>query len=112
MVDWKKLKAKLKCCACEGTLKDSELINMIGLMKVAKWKMPHWGNATLRVWRLAMAVVCDRCVKEKKQPKFAVEWDNIGVDIKYHPVDELNDVPKEIFKPLGMLEPGRQRVAG
>jgi len=108
----KLIRRKVKCCACGGSLEKSSHINMVALMKVAKWKFPVWGNLLIRVWGLAVAVLCDDCVKAKKKPKYAVEWNDDLSVVKYHPVESLEDVPEEIFKPLDMLEPGRERVAG
>ena len=103
--------ANVKCCYCGGSLKNSR-INMVCLMKEARWKYPCWGNVLLKVWGFASAVLCDKCVKEERKPKYAVEWDkNRGV-VKYHPVKDLVDVPKEIFEPLDELEPGRHGTAG
>jgi len=106
------IRQKVKCCACEGSLKNSPHINLVSLMKVATWKFPVWGNLLIRVWGLAVAVLCDKCVKEKRTPKYAVEWNDDLSVVKYHPVESLKDVPKEIFKPLDMIEPGRHGTAG
>lgn len=81
-------------------------------MKEAEWKFPAWGNILLGVFGFASAVLCDNCVKEGKKPKFAVEWAEDLSIVKYHLVEQLRDVPKEIFKPLDMLELGRHRVGG
>ena len=110
-MDEKLIKTKVKCCACGGSLKDSDNINMVGLMKEADWKFPAWGNVLLKVWGFASAVICDKCVKENKPIKFAVEWTQDLSFVKYHPVEKLKDVPPEIFEPLDMLEPGRHGVA-
>lgn len=112
MIDPDELKGRVKCCACQGSFENSEKLNLVALMKVAQWPNPAWGNLILRVWGFAIAVVCDNCVKKNNKIRFAVEWDNNGRHIKYHPVDELLDVPPEIFKPLDMLEPGRHGIAG
>lgn len=102
---------KVKCCVCGGSLRDSETINLVCLMKEAEWKHPCWGNFLLGLMGFASAVVCDKCVKENKEPKYAVEWNNDVSVVRYHLVDKLVDVPEEIFEPLDLLEPGRHGVA-
>jgi len=112
-MDDKKIRAKVKCCACGSSLEKSRLINIICLMKEATWEYPCWGsNVLLKVWGFASAIICDNCAKERKEPKYAVEWNQDLSIIKYHPVEELKDVPEEIFEQLDMLEPGRHGVAG
>ena len=106
------IREKVKCCACGGSLKGSQQINLMCLMKEAEWEYPCWGNFLLRVHGFASAVLCDKCVKENKKVKFAVEWDKNHEIVKYHPVKDLVDVPKEIFDPLDELEPGRHGTAG
>jgi len=107
-----RIKEKIKCCACGGSLADSKEINIICLMKEAEWPHPTWGNVILGVHGFASAIVCDNCLKERKKPKWALEWDQKTLETKYHPVKELKDVPKEIFSPLDQLEPGRHGIAG
>lgn len=107
------LKDRLKCCACGVSLKKSSKLNFVLLMKEAEWPFPWWGNLIVGVSGLAQAVVCDDCAKNRKKPKYAVEWENRTYrKIKYHPVDKLKDVPPEIFDALDVLEPGRHGVAG
>jgi len=111
-MDEKLIREKVRCCACGGSLKNNYNINMVCLMKEAQWKYPAWGNILLKVWGFAGAVVCDKCLKENKPIKFAVEWTQDLSNVKYHPVEKLRAVPKEIFEPLDILEPGRHGVAG
>jgi len=111
-MDEELIRLKVKCCCCEGSLKSSKRINLVGLMKEAQWAFPVWGNLLLGIMGFANAVICDKCLKEKKKPKFAVEWTEDLNVVKYHSVEELRDVPKEIFKQLDQLEHGRRRVAG
>ena len=109
----KVIKAKVKCCACGGSLEGSH-INMVCLMKEAKWGYPCWGNILLGLWPpcFASAIVCDNCLHEKKKIKFALEWSQDLSVVKYHPLEDLKDVPKEIFDPLDELELGRHRIGG
>ena len=109
-MDEKLIRARVKCCACGGPL--GNRVNMVCLMKEAKWKYPAWGNVLLRVWGFASAVVCDKCLKENREIKFAVEWSQDFSIVRYHPVQKLRDVPPEIFEPLDILEPGRHGVGG
>lgn len=84
---------------------------MVALMKEAEWLFPTWGNFLLGVMGFASAVLCDKCIEQKKKPKYALEWDKKRGIVKYHPVDKLRDVPEQIFAPLDMLEPGRHGTA-
>lgn len=98
------LKTKLKCCACEGSLHNSKRLNMFFLMKIAKWPFPTWGNALLHVHGFAEACICDDCLNEHKMAKFAVEWDINHKNIKYHPIEQLKDIPeylREMIEPTG-----------
>lgn len=106
------IKTRVKCCGCRGSLNDSEQINLVCLMKQAKWENPCWGNVLLKVYGFASAVLCDKCIKDGKQPQFAVEWNKDFSVVKYHRVEDLIDVPQEIFEPLDDLEPGRHGIAG
>jgi len=81
-------------------------------MKEAEWLHPTWGNVILGVYGFASAIVCDKCLKERKKPKWALEWDQRTLETKYHPVEKLKDVPREIFSPLDELELGRYGIAG
>jgi len=108
----KTIRARVKCCFCGGSLENSKHVNVVCLMKEARWRFPVWGNVLLGVTSFASAILCDKCVEEKKEPKFAVEWTQNLTVVKYHSVEELKDVPEEIFQPLDDLEPGRHGVAG
>jgi len=110
--DERMIRAKVKCCACGGSLLDSARINVVCLMKEAEWLWPCWGNVLLGVLGFASAILSDKCLRERKRPKFALEWNQDLSIVKYHPVAELRDVPKEVFKPLDLLEPGRHGVGG
>jgi hypothetical protein len=98
------LKIHGKCCSCEGTLKDSRHLNLVALNKKAKWDFPTWGNVLIEGSEgRAVAIVCDHCVKKARKEgfkiKFAVEiasridenGEAVYTDIKYHPVEELED---------------------
>jgi len=97
---------KTKCCACETPL-SLEHVNGICLLKEATWKFPVWGNILVKVWGLAVAFVCDECVRKKAVIKFAVEW--IGDEVKYHPLVQLKDVDPKVFEPLARLDPTFQQ---
>ncbi|MEM2518630.1 MAG: hypothetical protein QXO49_06730 [Candidatus Bathyarchaeia archaeon] len=90
------IRERVKCCACGGTLKNSKHINGICLDKLAEWDYPVWNNilvADEHPEKRAMAFVCDECLKKKRQPKFAVEWDD-HENVKYHPIEDLKDLPE------------------
>jgi len=107
-----RIKEKIKCCACGGSLVNSKGLNIMCLMKEAEWPHPTWGNVILGVYGFASAILCDDCLKKRKKAKWAIEWDQKTLETKYHPVEKLKDVPEEIFSPLDELEPGRHGVAG
>ncbi|MFB0544062.1 MAG: hypothetical protein ACETVR_04700 [Candidatus Bathyarchaeia archaeon] len=94
--DWDKLlHERGLCCVCGGSLRDSEYINFVQLNKYAKWKYPAYGNILARdpdkkEAKRAMAVLCDRCIEEKRDPRLAVEFRGEG-EIMYHPLLLLED---------------------
>ena len=91
-----KIRDNVKCCACGGSLKYSRFINGICLNKLATWKHPTWKNIlVLEKYPedRASAILCDRCIAEKKQPKYAVEWNEDYSEVKYHKVEALKDLP-------------------
>ena len=110
-MNWLSLKDTLKCGACEAPLKDSKL-NIILLLKEIEWEQPDWGNLLLGIRGFAIGVLCDKCVREKKKPNLAVEWNTTTHAVTYHPVDKLKDVDPHLFDLLDVLEPGRHGVAG
>jgi hypothetical protein len=102
------IKNNVKCCQCEGSLKDSKHLNIVSLNKKAYWKNPIWTNLLVpEAGYRAMAIVCDRCVlnaqvKGRFEPKWAVEiGSHLEKDgdltksvydyVKYHPIDALED---------------------
>ena len=111
-MNWLSLKDTLKCGACEAPLKDSKQVNVVLLLKEAEWQFPNWGNILLGIRGFASSVLCDKCVKEHKKPKLAVEWNPTTHAITYHPVDKLKDVDPHLFDLLDVLEPGRHGIAG
>lgn len=105
------IREKIKCCSCGGSLKNSKYINAICLDKLATWDYPVWNNILVEdkyPEKRAVAYVCDECVENGKEPKYAVEWDEERKTVKYHPIDELKDLPpippeevEEAFRRLG-----------
>jgi hypothetical protein len=90
------IRKRVKCCACQGSLKNSKHINGICLDKLATWELPVWGNILLKDLhpeKRALAILCDECIDKKRNPKFAVEWDENYENVKYHPVESLQDLP-------------------
>lgn len=90
------IKEKVRCCACCGSLKDSEHINGITLNKLATWKHPTWSNLLVQDIHpepRASAIICDKCMEEGKPPKFAIEWTESLKEVTYHPVSALKDLP-------------------
>lgn len=91
--DW--IRENVKCCACGAKLTTSKYINGICLDKKATWKNNTWGNVLVEGSSgRAIAFVCDECVKKKVLPKYAVEWNDDQSEARYHPVEDLEDVPE------------------
>lgn len=91
----KKIRNHVKCCACGGSLKPSKFVNGVVLNKLAAWKYPVWGNILVRdrySELRAVAILCDCCIEEKRQPKYAVEWSDDYSKVRYHRVEELKDL--------------------
>ena len=103
MSDWDVfIKENCKCCACEGSLASSSMINMGQLDRLATWEHPTAGNVLSSDKRpRAIAIVCDGCFDELAEMgeeggnkiKLAIEWDPEEEKIVYHNVDELEDLP-------------------
>lgn len=94
ILEW--AKAMVHCCSCEGSLQSSRYLNMVGLLKQATWKYPVYGN--ILVYKKypinrAAAILCDRCIDENRQARFAVEWNQEKTHVTYHRVEELKDLP-------------------
>lgn len=93
-----KIKDDVKCCACGGSIADSRIINFVCLPKLATWIYPVWGNPVFGAlgfgFGFASAIVCDKCIRKKADIKFAVQWDDGVLNVKYHPIDKLEDIPK------------------
>jgi hypothetical protein len=41
----------------------------------------------------ASAILCDRCIQERRIARYAIEWDNEHTYIRYHKVENLKDLP-------------------
>jgi len=97
--DWEKvLHAQVKCCACSGSLRSSTHINLVTLNKYATWKYPAYGNILARDpdkrgSKRAVAILCDECIEQKREAKWAVEFVGKGEDlrIRYHDIENLED---------------------
>jgi len=92
-----KIKKNVKCCACGNSLEDSKFINGVALNKLAIWKYPVWNNLLVQdkyPESRAVAILCDKCVEERKTPRFAVEWDTEHNIITYHDIKQLKDLPQ------------------
>lgn len=88
------IRAKMSCCACEGTLKTSRYVNLVQLDRQAMWKHPIAGNVFDPDKRpRAVAVLCDACIARNAEAKLAVEWDEETETAKYHAVGELQQLP-------------------
>ena len=87
------IRKRVKCCACEGSLAKGN-INGVVLHKKAAWKFPVWNNIlSPNKAPGALAFVCDRCIEEGRQPRFAVEFSEDGAGaVTYHNVTDLEDL--------------------
>jgi len=85
------IRKRVRCCACEGSLAKGE-INGVVLHKKAAWKFPVWNNIlSPNKSPGALAFVCDKCIAEGRQPRFAVEFSLDGA-VTYHNVTDLEDL--------------------
>jgi len=86
------IKAKIRCCSCGGSFKDSGHINVVCLNKLATWQYPSWGNILVLdkyPMNRASAILCDSCIQERRPAKYAIEWNNERTQVKYHKVEDL-----------------------
>lgn len=88
------------CCASEDhTIREGgSHINVVQLKKLAKW--PFLASINYEIpesmfYPLANAIVCDRCLGEKREIKYAVagerEEDGKGARFYRVPIDELEE---------------------
>ena len=92
----RKIRENVRCCSCGGSLEESRCLNVICLDKRAAWRYPAWGNLlVLEKYPVnrASAVVCDRCLEEGRTPEYAIEWSGDYETVRYHRVEELEDLP-------------------
>ena len=91
------VKANVRCCSCGGSLQDSGYINVVCLNKLATWDYPRWGNILVMdkyPTNRASAILCDRCIRERRTAKHAIEWDSEHTYVRYHRVENLEDLPR------------------
>ena len=87
----------LCCCGEDHTIRDGGgHINMVQLKKLAKW--PYLASMNFLVpdsknHPLANAVVCDRCLEEEQEIKYAMAGIEDGDGAKYYrvPIDQLEE---------------------
>jgi len=119
-----RIKKRVRCCVCNGSLVDSENVNFVELNLIARWSMPVVGCVYMpSAPEKAIAVLCDRCIVlrlngRELEIKCAVEWTgNLGL-VKYHPVDDMVPLPAVVIKEyesyeglngLGAQYPARNR---
>lgn len=87
-----KIKEKARCCACSGPLGPNH-VNVMILDREAQWPQPTWGNVEIGLpAKGAVAFLCDKCIAEKRKPRFAVEASRGWEAVTYHPVEELPEL--------------------
>lgn len=115
--DW--IKKNIKCCACGGSLENSRFINIVKTEKLATWKYPVSGRVDIPDYEpRAVAIVCDECIKNKKEIRHCIEWERSSYLIKYHNIKSLKNSNKSIsqmkyyfgrnFRRKMLLKAGRQ----
>jgi hypothetical protein len=88
MLDSLTIAKKGKCCACGQKLTTSRFINFMELDYLPTWQFPVSINLLLENQpRRALAIVCDRCIVEKKTPIKVIEFRNRN--IFYHKTEDL-----------------------
>ena len=104
----------LCCCGDDHTVKEGgSHINLVQLRKVARW--PYLAAVNFLVpgsekYPLANAVVCDHCLKEKREIKYAMAGIDGDDGAQYYrvPITELEE--PEVYWPD--LHPDRQPLIG
>ncbi len=84
-------KIQIKCCACGSTvlLRKTDTIQLVALIYKAEWNAPTWKMPQDNTKR-AVAIVCDKCHREGRTPKEAIEIDvNHGGKVSFHALEEL-----------------------
>lgn len=114
MNDSDKLWDCLCCCGEDHTVaQGGSHINLVMLRKLAKWPYLATGNFLIpesKKHPLANAVVCDRCLKEKREIKYAMAGIDGESGAHYYrvPITELEE--PEVYWPD--LHPDRQPIIG
>jgi len=115
MNDSDRLWDELCCCGEDHTIREGgSHINIVQLKKLAKW--PYMTSMNFLVpkskdYPLASAIVCDRCLEQKREIKYAMagEPGNDGQARYYRvPIDELEE--PEFYWPD--YHPDRQPIGG
>lgn len=77
-----------KCCACKRIIgKNGKHVNGVILNRLAEWKYPTVGNIVTGEKGKALAIVCDKCLKNNTNIKYAVKFEI--KKIVYVPVEKL-----------------------
>jgi len=48
--------------------------------------------------------VCDECIEQRREPEYAVEWDNDLIKVRYHLISDLEDVPEILSEDVASAE--------
>lgn len=48
--------------------------------------------------------MCDECIKQKREPEYAVEWNNDMIKVRYHLISDLEDVPEILSDEVASAE--------
>ena len=84
------VRRNVRCCCCGRNIHGEIVIYRLD--KEATWESPVWThNLLIFEPDRALAIICQECAEAGGKPKYAVEWD--GENVKYHPVEELRDLP-------------------
>lgn len=83
-----------KCCSCGKPLKATKTknLNMVELLRKAKWDYPVMGNVVSGTSGRAVAIICDTCRENEKPIKWALEYQGGMDNIKYHEVTSLEPI--------------------
>jgi len=89
-----RIRAYVWCGACGRELRDTGHLNFCVLYKVATWSRPVCGNLIAPLLpSQALAIVCDTCITKRAPAKWAIESLSDWRAVRYHPVEELDDMP-------------------
>lgn len=101
MDNW--IKENVKCCYCCEPLTNSPHINIVSTKRKADWEYLVSQNMIFKnSIPKACGILCDKCIKKKKQLKYVIKYPKDLSHINYIKVESL-EIIREILLPLGEI---------